>query len=33
MRGGEPYHTFFYGLAMALGELQMGNPSEALVLP
>jgi hypothetical protein len=30
MRGGEPYHAFLDGLAMALGELQVGNPSEAL---
>jgi hypothetical protein len=30
MRGGEPYHTFLDELAMALGELQVGNPSEAL---
>jgi hypothetical protein len=31
MRGGELSHTFLDGLAMALGDLQMGNPSEALV--
>jgi hypothetical protein len=30
MRGGESYHAFLDGLAMALGELQVGNPSEAL---
>jgi hypothetical protein len=30
MKRGEPYHTFLDGLAMALGELQAGNPSEAL---
>jgi hypothetical protein len=28
---GEQNHAFLDGLAMALGELQMGNPSEALV--
>jgi hypothetical protein len=31
MRGGELYNTFLDGLAMGLGELQMGNSSEALV--
>lgn len=30
MRGGEPYHAFLDGLAIALGELQMGNLSETL---
>lgn len=30
MRGGEPNRTFLIGLAMVLGELQTGNPSEAL---
>jgi hypothetical protein len=30
MKRGEPYHTFLDGLAMVLGELQAGNPSEAL---
>jgi hypothetical protein len=30
--GGEPNHSFLDGLAMTLGELQTGNPSEALVL-
>jgi hypothetical protein len=31
MRGGELYHVFLDGLAMALGELQAGNLSEAVV--
>jgi hypothetical protein len=31
MMGGEPNHAFLDGLAMTLGELKMGNPSEALV--
>jgi hypothetical protein len=31
MRGGELYHAFLDGLAMALAELQIGNPSETLV--
>jgi hypothetical protein len=31
MRGGELYHTFLDGLAVMLDELQMGNPSDALV--
>jgi hypothetical protein len=31
MGAGEQNHTFLDGLAMALGELQMGNPSKALV--
>jgi hypothetical protein len=31
MREGEPNHAFLDGLPMALGELQMSKPSEALV--
>jgi hypothetical protein len=30
MRGGELYHAFLDGKAMALDELQASNPSEAL---
>jgi hypothetical protein len=32
MRGGEPNHAFLDGLAMELGELQMGDLSEAWFL-
>jgi hypothetical protein len=31
MRRGESYHAFLDGLEMTLGELQTGNPSEAMV--
>jgi hypothetical protein len=33
MGASEPNHAFLDGLAMVLGELQMGNMSEAWFLP